>query len=166
MLQTVTIQNFKSLRDVTVNLQKVNLLIGPNNSGKSNFLKALAFLKEHYNQRIFPNTVDFSRLFYKHKYNSYVTGPNNSIAFCFQWKSQSHDQVNSFYQLELLGFNGSNLLTYIEGVGFRKGPINNKVKLTDIELIKKNFGSANILFENNLCCPTKKFRGGRSRPFF
>lgn len=41
MLQKVSIQNFKSLKDVTLELQKVNLLIGPNNAGKSNFLKAL-----------------------------------------------------------------------------------------------------------------------------
>lgn len=43
MLQRVSIQNFKSLKDVTLDLQKVNLLIGPNNSGKTNFLKALEF---------------------------------------------------------------------------------------------------------------------------
>ena len=42
MLKRVSIQNFKSLKDVTLDLQKVNLLIGPNNSGKTNFLKALA----------------------------------------------------------------------------------------------------------------------------
>ncbi|MET3129657.1 putative ATPase [Arcicella rosea] len=41
MLRKVRIQNFKSLKDVTLELQKVNLLIGPNNSGKSNFLKGL-----------------------------------------------------------------------------------------------------------------------------
>jgi predicted ATPase len=46
MLQKVSIQNFKSLKDVTLELQKVNLLIGPNNSGKSNFLKALERFKK------------------------------------------------------------------------------------------------------------------------
>lgn len=45
MLKRVSIQNFKSLKDVTLDLQKVNLLIGPNNSGKTNFLKALEFFK-------------------------------------------------------------------------------------------------------------------------
>ena len=45
MLQKVSIQNFMSLKDVTLELQKVNLLIGPNNSGKSNFLKALEKIK-------------------------------------------------------------------------------------------------------------------------
>ncbi len=43
MLKRVSIQNFKSLKDVTLDLQKINLLIGPNNSGKTNFLKALEF---------------------------------------------------------------------------------------------------------------------------
>ena len=45
MLKRVSIQNFKSLKDVTLDLQKVNLLIGPNNSGKTNFLKALEYFK-------------------------------------------------------------------------------------------------------------------------
>ncbi|MFD2571432.1 AAA family ATPase [Spirosoma soli] len=44
MLKRVSIQNFKSLKDVTLDLQKVNLLIGPNNSGKTNFLKAFNFM--------------------------------------------------------------------------------------------------------------------------
>ncbi len=41
MLKRVSIQNFKSLKDVTLDLQKVNLLIGQNNSGKTNFLNGL-----------------------------------------------------------------------------------------------------------------------------
>jgi predicted ATPase len=45
MLKRVSIQNFKSLKDVTLDLQQVNLLIGPNNSGKTNFLKALEYME-------------------------------------------------------------------------------------------------------------------------
>lgn len=61
MLKRVSIQNFKSLKDVTLDLQKVNLLIGPNNSGKTNFLKALEFVKENY--REFPRRKDASLVF-------------------------------------------------------------------------------------------------------
>ncbi len=43
-LHTIHIENYKSLRDVTIRLQDVNLFIGPNNSGKSNALKALQML--------------------------------------------------------------------------------------------------------------------------
>lgn len=56
MLKRVSIQNFKSLKDVTLDLQKVNLLIGPNNSGKTNFLKALEYVRDKY--RDFPRSQD------------------------------------------------------------------------------------------------------------
>lgn len=46
MIQQLRIQNFKSLRDVTLDLQRVNLLIGPNNCGKTNVLKALKFFSD------------------------------------------------------------------------------------------------------------------------
>jgi AAA15 family ATPase/GTPase len=62
MLQKVSIQNFKSLKDVTLELQKVNLLIGPNNSGKSNFLKALELLANY----VQGEDIDFDYLMDSH----------------------------------------------------------------------------------------------------
>jgi predicted ATPase len=44
MINKIRIQNFKSIKDVELNLQQVNLFIGPNNSGKSNFLKGIKHL--------------------------------------------------------------------------------------------------------------------------
>ena len=43
---TIRIENFRSLKDVTLDLNDVNLFIGPNNSGKTNVFKALQFLGE------------------------------------------------------------------------------------------------------------------------
>jgi predicted ATPase len=48
MIQQIRIQNFRSLKDVTLDLQQVNLLIGPNNSGKTNALKALGLLGKYF----------------------------------------------------------------------------------------------------------------------
>lgn len=62
MLKRVSIQNFKSLKDVTLDLQKVNLFIGPNNSGKTNFLKALEFLNS---LNEFSNEVNTDYIFKK-----------------------------------------------------------------------------------------------------
>lgn len=45
MIDRIIIDNFKSIRSADVKLQKINLLIGPNNSGKSNFLKSIQHLK-------------------------------------------------------------------------------------------------------------------------
>ncbi len=48
LLSDVNINNFKSLKDIKIKLNpKLNLLIGENNSGKSNFAESLIFLKEH-----------------------------------------------------------------------------------------------------------------------
>lgn len=41
MITKIEIENFKSIEKATVELGKFNVLIGPNNSGKSNFLEAI-----------------------------------------------------------------------------------------------------------------------------
>jgi putative ATP-dependent endonuclease of OLD family len=41
MLTNIRIKNFRSLESVDLTLGKTNILIGPNNSGKSNFLRAV-----------------------------------------------------------------------------------------------------------------------------
>lgn len=44
MLRTLRIENYKSLRDVTVELGRFNVVIGGNGAGKTNFLEALGLL--------------------------------------------------------------------------------------------------------------------------
>ena len=44
MLRRLTVRNFKSLGDVTVNLPQLAVLFGPNAAGKSNFLEAIQAL--------------------------------------------------------------------------------------------------------------------------
>lgn len=44
MITRIRIRNFRSFRDTTVNLKPFNILVGPNDSGKSNFLDALYVL--------------------------------------------------------------------------------------------------------------------------
>jgi len=43
-LLELSAKNFRSLREVQVPLQPLNVLVGPNNSGKTNFLDLIAFL--------------------------------------------------------------------------------------------------------------------------
>jgi len=47
-IREIWVRNFKSLRDVRVKLRGFNLLIGPNRSGKTNFLEALKLLRAIY----------------------------------------------------------------------------------------------------------------------
>jgi len=43
MIRKVSIQNFKSIADLDISLGRLNVFIGENGAGKSNFLEALAF---------------------------------------------------------------------------------------------------------------------------
>jgi predicted ATPase len=52
MLTQLTIHNFKSLVDVEVELGLVNVFVGANGSGKSNFLEALSFLSAAVDGRV------------------------------------------------------------------------------------------------------------------
>lgn len=47
-LRKIRIQNFKSIRDASVECERINLLIGRPNVGKSNFLEALSLLGPNY----------------------------------------------------------------------------------------------------------------------
>lgn len=44
MITNIKIDNFKSLKDVDIDLGSINFVVGPNASGKSNFVEALDFL--------------------------------------------------------------------------------------------------------------------------
>ena len=46
MLQTLAVQNYRTLRDFAITLGPLNLITGPNGSGKSNIYKALRLLAE------------------------------------------------------------------------------------------------------------------------
>ncbi|MEM2959694.1 MAG: AAA family ATPase [Candidatus Jordarchaeaceae archaeon] len=46
MLKRLEVRNYKSLKEVDVQLERFNVLVGPNASGKSNFIDCLAFLSE------------------------------------------------------------------------------------------------------------------------
>lgn len=46
MIEKVHVKNFKGIRDLDLELKKLTVLMGPNNSGKSSVLHALAFLTQ------------------------------------------------------------------------------------------------------------------------
>jgi len=55
MIKRIRIGNFKSLRDIDLELHKVNVIVGPNGSGKSNLVDFFIFLKELINPSSFPS---------------------------------------------------------------------------------------------------------------
>ncbi|MDR2467302.1 MAG: AAA family ATPase, partial [Prevotellaceae bacterium] len=51
-MNKIDISGYKSIKKLSLNLQPVNILIGANGSGKSNFLSFFDFLKQAYNRNM------------------------------------------------------------------------------------------------------------------
>jgi len=103
MIHSIRIQNFKSLRDVTLRLQDVNLLIGPNNSGKSNVLKALVFLGDFAGGKL-PTHEELQRISYLHRDTN---SDDTAVKFtaCFEI-----DDLFHYYYLKIM--NIDNILNF------------------------------------------------------
>ncbi len=61
MIQTVSFENFKALRDLTISLERFTVLVGPNASGKTSVLQGLdsLFFLRHKDPRYFSKERDF-----------------------------------------------------------------------------------------------------------
>jgi len=51
-LDRIRIKNFKSIKELDFELKSLNILIGENGAGKSNFIDALDFLKNIINRNL------------------------------------------------------------------------------------------------------------------
>jgi len=61
MIRRIRIQNFKSLRDITVELSPVTVLIGKSGTGKSNFVSGIRFLRDYLRQGRVPEYIQDGR---------------------------------------------------------------------------------------------------------
>lgn len=67
-LLELSVQNYKSLRDVTVRLGPLNVLVGPNGSGKSNLLDVIQFLGDSAREDLVPaleKRQGFERVYFR-----------------------------------------------------------------------------------------------------
>lgn len=58
MIESIAIQNFKSIKDLRLDLRPVNILIGPNGAGKSNFVNFFSFAHAIYDGQMEAYTAE------------------------------------------------------------------------------------------------------------
>ena len=69
-LNQLELRNFKSIKGIKLDFSKINLFIGKNNSGKSNILQSIVFLKQMKESLSFDRPLNFISLDnVKHKNN-------------------------------------------------------------------------------------------------
>ena len=99
MIDTLHIRNFKSLKNIRFDLQKINLFIGPNNSGKTNALSALTFL--------FNTLLGDLRENLEENFKRFYFGINESDVFSepisFTFKTKINESHFEYYIFEFWG---------------------------------------------------------------
>jgi len=119
MMEKMVIENFRSFGDkVEISLRKFNVLVGPNNSGKSNFLDSLKFLSETVKDSI--SNVLLRRGSYK------------SIVFNGEEDREIGFRINARIE-------NSNIEYYLK-IGLGNNPREEYLKLDGKELIRGKYG--------------------------
>lgn len=66
-MNSITVKGYKSFKDITVPLKPINILIGSNGAGKSNFLSLFALLGNAYNGLLARSVALLEREAYKYQ---------------------------------------------------------------------------------------------------
>lgn len=95
-LKKITIQNFKSLYDVSFEPGRVNVFIGANGSGKSSVLEAIGVLSAAMTDRVNSSSLQrkgvrlSTSALYKSKFLS-IEKESKTVDFSLEWKLDEHD---------------------------------------------------------------------------
>ncbi|RDC58759.1 AAA family ATPase [Adhaeribacter pallidiroseus] len=116
-IESVYIENFKSIRDSErISIKPINILIGPNGVGKSNFISFFKLLNSIYQQRlrkyVADNGYEDRILYFGRKVSEYLAGgivfkPNdNNVNNRYDFKLVPQAQDSGFYfEEETAGYN-------------------------------------------------------------
>lgn len=90
MIKKLTIKNFKSIKDLTLDCRRVNLFIGEPNTGKSNILEALALFSLPYSGDIHSlvRKSDLSNLFFENDVSNIIVVEADDLYYEFQFKQE------------------------------------------------------------------------------
>ncbi len=136
MIERIIIQNFKSIRELDLALKSINVLVGANGAGKSNFISFFKLTNQIYNQRLqeyIANNID-KLLYFGRKRSNNIFGFidfDNKYAFSYfvkpsfnsnlgvisndklLYNKHSHQEKDYKNWITLLGSHGDSLETTI-----------------------------------------------------
>jgi len=114
MIENIIIENYKSIKHLELELKKINILIGSNGVGKSNFISFFEMINAIYNQRFGSYTLERggidNLLYFGRKQSQYIKGLidfNNTNAFFFTLKPADRkgfiEDTGDFYNRNKIG---------------------------------------------------------------
>jgi len=98
MIKKIKLQNFKSLVDIDLELKQLNVLIGPNASGKSNFLSFFRLLRAGAQERL---NLEINSMGGIGNVMYYGTKKDDSLIWSLEFANLKYSQ-NAVYQGEII----------------------------------------------------------------
>lgn len=98
MIKSFKCENFRNVTCSDLHFSRINILIGPNNSGKSNFIKALSFAANMVNSNPIESTGFLSEL-KRNGWLSVVNRNSNNSRFKLTWNFELVDNQPVIYTL-------------------------------------------------------------------
>lgn len=104
-VNSISIKNFKSIKDISLNLKNINILIGPNGVGKSNFIQFFNLLNNIVNRNL-QNFVtekggSDSFLFFGRKYSEFFSGDISFGINEYEFELKPTDDNNFYFSKEI-----------------------------------------------------------------
>ncbi len=136
MIDKLIIKNFKSLKNVQFDLQKINLFIGPNNSGKTNVFKALEYLFFYVlqNNEVRISRENVSRIYFGF-WNEDPLIFDEPVSFTFCKKTK---ELFEYYIVEFWGLNENNQIIKTEFLGKTKTELPMDFSISDWKKFEKD----------------------------
>ncbi|MEH3114419.1 AAA family ATPase [Pedobacter terrae] len=128
------VNGFKNLESVDVSLNNMNVIIGPNNSGKSNFLQSISFL----NYIVNGSTDDLEKSFLNGFRSTHFNG---IIPFNKLYADEAPKKDKILFELKFSNTNTNNNFRYELGLEYNNGIFNDTdFKIISESLEAKEFG--------------------------
>lgn len=138
MISNIIIENYKSVRQLDFEMKPINILIGANGVGKSNFIGFFKFLKHIYDQNLQLHVAEEGGseniLHFGSKNSEYVRGYisfDNKSGYTFKLKPSKDNKF--FYEYEDSGFNHQVLNKKVSYTSKKWGAGNTESKLAEKE---------------------------------
>lgn len=131
MIDRIVIENYKSIKKLDINLNMINILIGSNGAGKSNFISFFKFLSSITKNRLQNHVQEESGAQYllhhglkiSQEINSRVELTEGEISTYYKFKLAPNTDQNLFFEEEYLGYRDKSKYTsyYDYNINIAKG---------------------------------------------
>ncbi|MDZ5044099.1 DUF3696 domain-containing protein [Clostridium perfringens] len=138
MIESIKLENFKAFKNSGyIDMKKINILVGPNSSGKSSFIKSLLILKNSIKSKESSSALTLGKDM--GNFNSIVFNKNSKSMFSYRIKLKNENNFKISGKINLSKDLGFNLFAITKQIINKRKDKDEEITSVLTELMKENF---------------------------